>query len=466
MKRFQDGNYQAALTLSRQPALAKTALADYAAYYKGLAQLRLGQVAEARRTLDAVIDRKAPGYVSVAAGLAAGEAAETGRRLSAAVAVYERIADQKAAVTDDVLSRLGRAALAAGDRAKAAQAFLRVYYEFPLTDAATRPARSSRRSRIRSRAPATRPISAARRCCSARAATTRRAPRFRRFRASADGRRQGARDLRIAECDFNLKRYAAARDGVQPYLDRASRKAEARFFYLSSLRELGDDDQYVALTRALVAEFPDSSWSEEALNNLGTYYILTNEDELAAKTFRELYEKFPGGPARRTRGVEVRLVGLQDRRLRGNGPGVRKRGARLSRDRTTGRRFSIGPARAHGKLGERAQADARLRLVYTDYAQLLLRPARGAPARVAAAMLRPPPAATSRRASRRADAAARRQADPDRAAHPPAAGQRAVRRCAGRAAICAAGVGQLAARSMRRSPGSTTRKGSCAARSR
>jgi hypothetical protein len=30
-----------------------------------------------------------------------------------------------------VLSRLGRAALAAGDRAKAAQAFLRVYYDFP-----------------------------------------------------------------------------------------------------------------------------------------------------------------------------------------------------------------------------------------------------------------------------------------------------------------------------------------------
>ena len=48
-------------------------------------------------------------------------------------------------------------------------------------------------------------------------------------------------------------------------------------------------------TRALVDEFPDSSWAEEALNNLGTYYILTNEDELAATAFRELYEKFPAG---------------------------------------------------------------------------------------------------------------------------------------------------------------------------
>jgi hypothetical protein len=78
-------------------------------------------------------------------------------------------------------------------------------------------------------------------------------------------------------------------------LDNASRKAEARFFALSTLRELDRDDEFVAATRALVDEFPDSSWSEEALNNLGTYYILMNEDDFAAKSFRELYEKFPSG---------------------------------------------------------------------------------------------------------------------------------------------------------------------------
>ena len=38
-----------------------------------------------------------------------------------------------------------------------------------------------------------------------------------------------------------------------------------------------------SLTNSLVAEFPDSSWSEEALNNLGTYYIVQDEDDLAAK---------------------------------------------------------------------------------------------------------------------------------------------------------------------------------------
>jgi tetratricopeptide (TPR) repeat protein len=116
---------------------------------------------------------------------------------------------------------------------------------------------------------------------------------FQALQASAEGDDKELAALRIAECDFYMKRYPAARDGVQPYIDGASRKAEARFFYLSSLRELGDGDRYVSLTNSLVADFPDSSWSEEALNNLGTYLIVQDEDDLAAKAFRDLYEKFP-----------------------------------------------------------------------------------------------------------------------------------------------------------------------------
>ena len=69
--------------------------------------------------------------------------------------------------------------------------------------------------------------------------------------------------------------------GTRRALDLAT-DCRARFFFLSAIRELNDHGQYVALTQALVRDFPDSSWSEEALNNLGTHYILTNEDELAA----------------------------------------------------------------------------------------------------------------------------------------------------------------------------------------
>ena len=65
VKRFQEGNYPAALGLFMDRSLASTTLAEYARYYTGLTQLRLGQVAEARRTLDGVVDRKAPGFSNI-----------------------------------------------------------------------------------------------------------------------------------------------------------------------------------------------------------------------------------------------------------------------------------------------------------------------------------------------------------------------------------------------------------------
>lgn len=367
LKRFQEGNYPAALGLFTNRSLAGTALAEYASYYTGLTQLRLGQTAEARRTLDGVIDRKAPGYVTFAAGLASGEAAELAGDYPAAMRIYERIADHKPAISEDVLSRLGRAALAAPNRPKAADAFLRVYYEFPLTDAAD--AAAAQLASLQDLITHTgykadlgraQVLFGARRFEDARAA-------FQALQGVAEGDDKELVNLRIAECDFSLKRYAAARDGMQPYLERASRKAEARFFYLSSLRELGDRDRYIALTAALVAEFPDSSWSEEALSNLGTYYILVDEDDEAAKTFKEVYDRFPtGSRAERaawkygwssyTSGKYAETV----RVFESAAIGFPRSDYRPS--------FLYWAGRAHARLGEGPQAESRLRLVYTDYA--------------------------------------------------------------------------------------------------
>jgi soluble lytic murein transglycosylase len=367
VKRLQEENYTAAVALFSQPSLAKTALGDYAAYYKGIAQLRLGLLVEARRTLDPVFERRSPGYVAFAAGLASAEAAETAGDHAAAVRIYDRIAEHKAALSEDVLSRLGRAALAAGDRAKAAQAFVRVYYEFPLSDAATEagaqlPSLQDLITRTGYKADLGRAqiLFGARRFDEARTA-------FHSLQGVVQGDDKELVDLRVAECDFNLKRYAAARDGVRPYLDRASRKAEARFFYLSSLRELGDEEQYFALTAALVSEFPDSSWSEEALSNLGTYYILEDSDDDAARTFKELYERFPSGARSEraawkygwwayTRGHFAETVRVFE-------------SAAATFPRSNYRpSFLYWAARSHAKLGQRPQADSRLRLVFTDYA--------------------------------------------------------------------------------------------------
>ena len=366
VKRYQDGEYTAALPLLTRQSLATTGLAEYAAYYAGMSQLRAGQTDAARRTFDRILDRKPQGYIGVAAALGAGEAAEVAGDQAAAVRIYERIAEQQAAVTEDLLSRLGRAALASGDRAKAAEAYLRVYYEFPLTDAATAAAAQLaplqdqiRRTGYKLDLGRAQLLFGARRYADARAA-------FQELQSVAGGDDKELVDLRVAECDFNMRQYAAARDGVRPYLERASRKAEARFFYVSSLRELGQHDEYIARTSALVGEFPDSSWSEEALNNLGTHYILTNADELAAKAFRELYEKFPSG-SRAERAAWK--YGWWSYRTGNYAEAVRVfEGAAAAFPRSDYRpSFLYWAARAHDRLGASAPAERRLRLVFADY---------------------------------------------------------------------------------------------------
>ena len=367
VKRYQEGDFAGALLLVSRPSLANTALADYASYYTGLAQLRLGRSADARRTFDALIDRKAPGYVTIAAGLAAGEAAEAAGDFPAATRIYERIADQKAAVSEEVLSRLGAAALAAGDRTKAAQAYVRVFYEFPLTDAAAAAGQQLAalqdqitRTGYKADLGRAQMLFGARRYDEARAA-------FAAVQPTAEGDDREVVSLRVAECDFYLKRYAAARDGTMPYLDRASRKAEARFFYLSALRELGDREQYIAQTAALVADFPDSSWSEEALNNLGTYYILQDEDDEAASTFKELYDRFPTGPRAERAAWKYGWDSYKKGRYAET---IRVfESASIAFPRSDYRpSFLYWSGRAHAKLGHSTQAESRLRLVYTDYA--------------------------------------------------------------------------------------------------
>ena len=365
VRRYQDGDYAAALSvLTRIPR--SPALDDYVEYYSGLSQLRLKQFSDAKRTFGALLDRKPQGAVSLLAALAQGETAEAAGDNRAAVEIYQRLADSKGLVTDDVLSRLGRAALASNDRRTAAQAYLRLYYEFALTDLAT--AAASQLQSLQDQIVRTgyQPdlgraamLFGARRYAEARSA-------FQDLQKVASGDDRELVDLRVAECDFYLRRYEAAREGVRPYMERASRKAEARFFHLSALRELGQHEEYLAQTRALIADFPGDSWSEEALNNLGTHFIVTDQDEAAAQAFAELYEKFPTGPRAERAAWKS---GWWSYRKGDYAATVRTfEDAAASFPRSDYRpSFLYWAGRAHGALGEGEVAAARFRLVFQDY---------------------------------------------------------------------------------------------------
>ena len=363
---FANGDYAGALPLVSQASLGSTELRDYAAYYTAASELRLSRSADARARFHALRERKPPGALLVSAALGEAEAAEALGDYKAAIDIYEGLIASKTTVSDDVLSRQARAYLATGDKKKAAEAYLRVYYEYPLSDASI--AADTQLDLLRDDVTRTvgKPdigraqiLYGAHRYPEARAA-------FAAIQGKLSGDDRELVDLRIGECDFFLKRYAAARDAVQPYLESASRKAEARFFELSAQRELGNGDEFIAATRRLVDEFPDSTWSEEALNNLATHYILTNEDELAARTFREMYEKFPNG----TRAERAAWkYGWYQYKTGEYAETVRVFEAAAAVFPRSDYRpsFLYWAARAHGKLGNGASSADRLRIVQADY---------------------------------------------------------------------------------------------------
>ena len=360
------GNYQNALTLVSRPSLAGSALADYASYYKGIAQLRLNRAADARETFDALQARKPSGYLSVATWLGEAEAAVALGDHARALGIYERLTADKTAVNESILARQAETARLLGDRRKTAETLLRIYYEFPLSDAAIAAAAELEplrdiivRQSYRLDLGRAIQLYAARRYSDARAA-------FAALQGEVSGDDREIVDLRIAESDYFLQRHAAALDGLRPWLDRGSRQAEARFFYLSALRGLGRNEEFLSHTQSLVRDFPESSWSEEALNNLGTYYILENDDGMAAKAFDELFEKFPSGQRAERAAWKSGWWAYKNGDYAATARIFERAAASFPRSDYRPL-FLYWSARSHGKLESGDEAESRWRLVVTDY---------------------------------------------------------------------------------------------------
>ena len=364
-----DSNFARALPIFMQPAVRQGALGHYAEYYQGLAELRLGRAADARQTFQTLAAKNPVGYLLEAAALREAECDETLNDLGAAMRVYEKLSKTKSTAPDDVLMRFGRAARAIGNTDKATEAYSRLVYEFPFSDLAPLAGGELESLPIAPIAPGSNRF----RLELGRAERLFGAKRYAQARPAFEGLRQAARDddreivqLRLAECDYFLKRARNARDGVRPYLDKGSRQGEALFFYAIATRDLGGHDEYLRVVRRIVAEFPEQSWAEEALNNLATHYILQSDDDSAERTFREIYEKFPAGHYAERAAWKI---GWWAYRNASYAETVRVfEGAAATFPRSDYRPpWLYWSGRAHEALRETALAEARLALVETDY---------------------------------------------------------------------------------------------------
>jgi peptidoglycan lytic transglycosylase len=364
-----DGNFAKALPVFAQPSLQQGALGHYAVYYQGLAELRLGRPADARRTFRQLGAGSPVGYLAEAAAMREADCDEALGDQAGAMEIYDRLAKGKTTAPDDVLMRLGRSARAVGNADKATEAFARIVYEFPFSDLATIASTELENLPLAPIAPGTtryklelgraERLFATRRYAPARAA-------FVGVRAAAQGDDRELVQLRLAECDYYLKRARAARDGVRPYLEKAARQGEALFFYAVATRELGDHAEYLRVVRRLVADFPTQSWAEEALNNLATHYILQDDDESADKTFREMYEKFPTGHYAERAAWKIGWWAYKSGRYADTIRAFESAAANFPRSDYRPP-WLYWSARAHDALKEPAVAEARYTLVATDY---------------------------------------------------------------------------------------------------
>jgi soluble lytic murein transglycosylase len=364
-----DGKYQRAWPLVTARGLAGTPLADYASYYKGVILLREGRLDEAQKAFDELRAKEPVGYLAEAVRLREAEAAEARGDHQAAIPIYDELIARKAVGVDTLLMSMAKAAEAAGDRERAARAYLRLYYDFPLSDLSTVAGAELEHlrdalpgdARDRSKMDATRAqrLFDARRYAAAE-------PAFKALLADVSGDDRERFALRVAESQFYLRRYREARDGVQPFLDQASRKAEARFFHLSSVRELGEPDEYVRLARQFAAEFGTSSWVEETLNNLASHFIVNNEDDRADQVFRELYARFPKGKYAERAAWKVGWWGYKHAHYADTVTYFEDAAANFPHSDYRPS-YLYWAARAHESLGERDLAAARYRLVLTDY---------------------------------------------------------------------------------------------------
>jgi soluble lytic murein transglycosylase len=299
IKLVDKSEYARALPMLAQASALPGPLDGYASLYAGIAQRQLGRPSDARHAFREIQQRRPIGYLSEAAALAEAECDEALNDHRAAVEIYERLSKAKTTAPDDVLMRLGRAAKAAGDLQKAGEAFARVYYEFPRGDfAATAGAEFESLPNVQPIAPGSQryrlELGRAQRLFGARQY----APAQAAFERAKSGAVNDDRDLvqvRIAECDYFLKRYREARDGVRPYTEKGTRRAEAMYFHAVSMRALGDRTTYLKTIRRIIDEFPVESWAEEALDNLAGTYVREGDDAQAGAVFKELYEKYPRG---------------------------------------------------------------------------------------------------------------------------------------------------------------------------
>jgi soluble lytic murein transglycosylase len=369
VKAIAEGNFATGLPLVTDPALASTPLADYARYYTGVALAGLARFPEADSVFSALLVRAPAGYLRGAVPLRLAEVAQARRDGERAERILRELKLEETSEPEDTLLRLGMVEESVGHREHALEAYRRVYYDYPLSGQADAAQAGIERTQPVATVPdelTERALSRAERLYTARRWGQARAA-YEGLASVVKGDNEDLVALRIAECDYRLDRYRAARDGVKPFTDRPPLEAEARFFYANAIKALGDRPSYITLSRGLIADFPESEWAAETLNNLAQLYATTDDDAAADQVFRELLVRFPTHRYSERAAWKAGWADYRNRRFAEAAAIFESAAATFPRaDNRPAWLYWSG--RARDQISDASAANARYRLVVADYA--------------------------------------------------------------------------------------------------
>jgi soluble lytic murein transglycosylase len=260
--------------------------------------MALSRPAEVLRIVDGVMASSPSQAVAESAlSLAADAAALAADDKKAFQALTELASRQNSAPAANQF-RLLQAAIEVSNRPAAVTAFERLYFDYAATPEAADAVEEMQKIKVLKPVPTR--ATAARHLGRAQALYA--AGRFADARSAfvgllplLAGEDKELAQLRIAQSDLSLKKFLAASTALQPIAAGPSaRAAEAQFAYLTALKGLGRIGEYTSEVREF-ARRDSSPWAERALNELGTYYIVNDEDAKAAEVCAEQYARFPLG---------------------------------------------------------------------------------------------------------------------------------------------------------------------------
>jgi soluble lytic murein transglycosylase len=274
-------------------------LGGYGLLYLGRAQLVDNKAPAALFSAQELLKQTPTGHLYEAALWLAADAAEAAHESAPQLRALQTLTTLQTAEPDLPWLALARAQVAAGDRPAAMQSYAKVYYEYALTDSASSAGEEMAKIAAGPIVPTkdsyALDLGRAEQLYGARRFTEARKT-FDALRPLATGDDRSLISLRLAECDFGLRRFAVARDALRAYLDQATlRIPEAQYFYLSTIRDTGRADDYISQAHAFVDRGEDPTLAEETLNDLGSYFIRQDDDAKAASVFAEMVRRFPQG---------------------------------------------------------------------------------------------------------------------------------------------------------------------------